>query len=232
MPFFYLDYWYLILVVPALILAGWAQFRVKSTFRKYSQIGTRQGLSGMQASEIIQRQGGIAVPVEPTQGELTDHYDPRTNVIRLSEPVYGQHSIAAIGVAAHETGHALQYAQGYGPIKLRTAIIPVTQFASSLSPILVIAGLIASLNILAEIGVIFFAVSLLFQLVTLPVEFNASARAMRALEAGGLMTSEELAGARKVLSAAALTYVAALFVSLMSLLRLIILVFGRGRNSR
>ena len=152
-------------------------------------------------------------------------------MIRLSEPVYAQNSISAIGVAAHETGHALQYAKGYMPIKVRSAIIPVTRFASTLSPYLVIAGLVfSSLAILAYIGVAFFAVSVLFQLLTLPVEFNASARAIRALDEGGMMTQEELAGAKKVLTAAAMTYVAALFLSLMSLLRLMILVLGRRGN--
>lgn len=230
MPFF-VDYWYLILVLPMVILSGVAQVMVQSTFKKYSQIGTRSGLSGRGASELIQSRSGISVPVEAVQGSLTDHYDPRANVIRLSEPVYAQNSISAIGVAAHETGHALQYAKGYMPIKVRSAIIPVTRFASTLSPYLVIAGLVfSSLAILAYIGVAFFAVSVLFQLLTLPVEFNASARAIRALDEGGMMTQEELAGAKKVLTAAAMTYVAALFLSLMSLLRLMILVLGRRGN--
>lgn len=231
MPFF-IDYWYLILVLPMVILSGAAQVMVQSTFKKYSQVGTRSGLSGRGASELIQSRGGISVPIEPVQGSLTDHYDPRVNVIRLSEPVYGRNSISAIGVAAHETGHALQYAKGYMPIKVRSAIIPVTRFASTLSPYLVIAGLIfSSLEILAYIGVAFFAVSVLFQLLTLPVEFNASARAIKALDDGGMMTQEELAGAKKVLTAAAMTYVAALFLSLMSLIRLAILVLGRRGNN-
>ncbi len=232
MPFFYMDYWYLVLVVPALLVTLWAQIKVQSTFKKYSQIGTRQGLTGDEASRIIQRQGGITVPIERVQGSLTDHYDPQSNVIWLSEPVYGVNSISAIGVAAHETGHALQYEQGYGPIRLRAAIVPVTRFGSVLAPYLVVAGLIFSIPVLAYAGIAFFSLAVLFQLVTLPVEFNASSRAIRALEEGGLMTSEELAGAKKVLWAAAMTYVASLFLALMSLLRMVILVLGRGRNHR
>lgn len=230
MPFFFFDYWYLVLVVPALLVAAWAQFKVQSTFKKYSQVGTRQGLTGAQASELIQRQAGLRVPIEATRGNLTDHFDPKTNVIRLSEPVYGVASISAVGVAAHETGHAIQYEQGYGPIRLRAAILPVTRIGSTLAPYLVIAGLIFSFYPLAYAGVAFFSLAVLFQLITLPVEFNASSRALQALSAGGLMTEEELAGAKKVLSAAAMTYVAALFVSLMSLLRLIFIVAGCSRR--
>ena len=161
---------------------------------------------------------------------MTDYYDPRSNVIRLSETVGPAQSIAAIGVAAHETGHALQYANGYGPIKLRAAILPTTQFASTLSPYLVIAGLIFNMSSLAYVGIVFFGMAVLFQLVTLPVEFNASHRAIQALEGQGILTEEELAGARKVLTAAAMTYVAALLVSLMSFIRLLLLVNGRGRR--
>lgn len=230
MPFFIMDYWYLILVVPALLVSAWAQFRVHATFKKYSQLGTGRGLTGAQASQLIQQQTGLRVPIEATRGNLTDHFDPKANVIRLSEPVYGVASISAVGVAAHETGHALQYEQGYGPIRLRAAILPVTRIGSTLAPYLVIAGLIFSFYPLAYAGVAFFSLAVLFQLVTLPVEFNASSRALQALSAGGMMTEEELAGAKKVLWAAAMTYVAALFVSLMSLLRLILIVAGRSRR--
>ncbi|MBS5481484.1 MAG: zinc metallopeptidase [Acutalibacteraceae bacterium] len=229
--FFYFDPWYLLLVLPAVILAGIAQLWVQSTFRKYSKVGTLRGVTGREASEEIQRRNGITLPVERVGGNLTDHYDPRTNVIRLSDPVYGVNSVAAVGVAAHETGHALQYAKGYAPIRLRAAILPVTQIGSTLSPYLVLLGLLfETMNFLAWAGIFLFGLSVLFQLITLPVEFNASARALKALSEGGMMTSEELAGARKVLTAAAMTYVAALFVSLMSLFRLILMVMSRSRR--
>ena len=202
--FFYFDPWYLLLVLPAVILAGIAQLWVQSTFRKYSKVGTLRGVTGREASEEIQRRNGITLPVERVGGNLTDHYDPRTNVIRLSDPVYGVNSVAAVGVAAHETGHALQYAKGYAPIRLRAAILPVTQIGSTLSPYLVLLGLLfETMNFLAWAGIFLFGLSVLFQLITLPVEFNASARALKALSEGGMMTSEELAGARKVLTAAA-----------------------------
>ena len=229
--FFYFDPWYLLLVLPAVILAGIAQLWVQSTFRKYSKVGTLRGVTGREASEEIQRRNGITLPVERVGGNLTDHYAPRTNVIRLSDPVYGVNSVAAVGVAAHETGHALQYAKGYAPIRLRAAILPVTQIGSTLSPYLVLLGLLfETMNFLAWAGIFLFGLSVLFQLITLPVEFNASARALKALSEGGMMTSEELAGARKVLTAAAMTYVAALFVSLMSLFRLILMVMSRSRR--
>ena len=228
----WIDYWYLILVVPALLVALFAQVKVQSTFKKYSQIGTRSGLSGAEASMNIQRQNGIRVPLEQVKGSMTDHYDPRANVIRLSETVYGVRSIAAIGVAAHETGHALQYENGYGPIKIRSAILPATQFATTVSPYMILIGLLTAFEWLAIAGVAFFGLSVVLQRLTLPVEFNASSRALKALGDGGLLTSEELEGAKHVLSAAAMTYVAALFVSLMSLIRLIILLGGRGRRDR
>lgn len=229
MPLFFIDKWYLILVVPALIVTFWAQIKVQTTFKKYNQIGTRGGLTGAEASAAIQRQNGIHVPLEMVKGSLSDHYDPRANVIRLSETVYGVRSIAAVGVAAHETGHALQYAQGYAPIQIRNAIVPVTRIASGLSIYLVLFGLLIW-EPLAMLGVAFFGLSVVFQLLTLPVEFNASARAMKALLESGTMTEEELTGARKVLTAAAMTYVAALFLSLMSFLRLLLIVGGRRRN--
>lgn len=232
MPFFFLDRWYLILVMPALLIAVWAQIKVKSTFAKYSKISTRSGMSGRDASMAIQQINKIAVPIETIQGSMTDHYDPRSNVIRLSQTVGPERSIAAIGVAAHETGHAIQYAEGYGPIKVRAAILPTTRFASSISPYLVIAGLLFGYDYLAFIGVLFFGVAVIFQLITLPVEYNASARALRALDSQGILTKEELVGARRVLTAAALTYVAALLVSLMSFLRLLLIVSGRGRGRR
>lgn len=232
MPFLYFDMWYLVLVVPALIISLWAQIKVKSTFKKYSKIGVRSVMTGYEASIAIQRMSGVSIPVESVPGNLTDHFDPRTNVIRLSQSVGQRNSIAAVGVAAHETGHALQYAERYLPIHIRMAIIPVTRFSSGLAPWLFLAGIIFNYSFLAYIGVLLFGFAVLFQLVTLPVEFNASARAVRALEAQGILTGDELEGAKKVLSAAALTYVAALLVSLMSFLRLLLIVSGRGRRNR
>ncbi len=229
MPLFFVDKWYLILVVPALLVTLWAQIKVQTTFKKYNQIGTRGGLSGAEASAAIQRQNGIHVPLEMVKGSLSDHYDPRANVIRLSETVYGVRSIAAVGVAAHETGHAMQYAQGYAPIQIRNAIVPVTRIASGVSIYMVLFGLLFW-EPLAMLGVAFFGFSVVFQLLTLPVEFNASSRAMKALRESGVLTEEELSGARKVLTAAAMTYVAALFLSLMSFLRLLLIVGGRRRN--
>ena len=229
MPLFFVDKWYLILVVPALLVTLWAQIKVQTTFKKYNQIGTRGGLSGAEASAAIQRQNGIHVPLEMVKGSLSDHYDPRANVIRLSETVYGVRSIAAVGVAAHETGHAMQYAQGYAPIQIRNAIVPVTRIASGVSIYMVLFGLLFW-EPLAMLGVAFFGLSVVFQLLTLPVEFNASSRAMKALRESGVLTEEELSGARKVLTAAAMTYVAALFLSLMSFLRLLLIVGGRRRN--
>ena len=229
MPLFFVDKWYLILVVPALLVTLWAQIKVQTTFKKYNQIGTRGGLSGAEASAAIQRQNGIHVPLEMVKGSLSDHYDPRANVIRLSETVYGVRSIAAVGVAAHETGHAMQYAQGYAPIQIRNAIVPVTRIASGVSIYMVLFGLLFW-EPLAMLGVAFFGFSVVFQLLTLPVEFNASSRDMKALRESGVLTEEELSGARKVLTAAAMTYVAALFLSLMSFLRLLLIVGGRRRN--
>ena len=226
----YFDYWYLVLVVPAVLLSLWAQIKVKTTFSKYSSVPVRCGMTGAAASRYIQNANGIATGLEPVSGSLTDRFDPSSNTIRLSSPVFGQASIAAVGVAAHETGHALQHAHGYAPVKLRTAMVPVTNFASSLSPILVLVGIVLSMDALAYLGVAFFGMATLFQLVTLPVEFNASNRAVAALERSGYFTIDEIQGVKKVLTAAALTYVAALFVSLMSFLRLILVVSGRGRR--
>lgn len=190
-------------------------------------------LTGAQAAETVLRQNGVTgVRIERVSGNLTDHYDPRQNVIRLSDGVYGSTSCAAIGVAAHEAGHAVQYAQEYTPIKVRQAIIPVTRIGSMMSWPLLIIGLVLSSGILIDIGLLLFSAVTLFQLVTLPVEFNASSRALKALEEGHLLTDEELVGAKRTLSAAAMTYVAALAVSLAQLLRLILLFGNRGSNRR
>ncbi len=227
-----MDYWYLILVIPALLIAAVAQIRVKSVFARYSRVPVRCGMSGAEASRFIQRQNGINVPIRAVSGSMTDFYDPKSNSISLSDTVRDQTSVAAVGVAAHETGHALQYANDYFPVRLRMGMVPVTNFASSISPVLIVLGMMLSLPTLAYIGIALFSMAVLFQLVTLPVEFNASARAVRALEQSGSLSDEELRGVRRVLSAAAMTYVAAMLVSLMNLLRLIAIVAGNGNRRR
>lgn len=217
--------------MPALLISVWAQIKVKSTFNKYSRMGVSCGMTGAAASRLIQQANGIHTGLESVAGRLSDHFDPRSNTIRLSSAVYGQASVAAVGVAAHETGHALQHAYGYAPVKLRTAMVPVTNFASGLSPVLILLGILLSMDSFAYLGIALFSIATLFQLVTLPVEFNASRRAVVALEQSGQFTRDEIQGVKKVLTAAALTYVAALFVSLMTLLRYILLVGGnRGRR--
>lgn len=227
----FFDYYYILWVLPAVIFAVWASARVSAAFQKYSSQLSRSGLTGSQAARKVLEAGGIyQARIERTGGSLTDHYDPRRNIIRLSAPVFDQTSTAAIGVAAHEAGHAIQYAQGYLPIRIRNAIIPVTNLGSRLALPLILIGLLFAgegLGNLAYLGVLCFSLSALFQLITLPVEFDASRRALRAIESTHILTGEELAGARKVLSAAALTYVAALAVSLTQLLRLLTIVNRR-----
>ncbi len=223
----YFDVYYLILVVPALIFAMIAQGRVSSTFNKYSNMRTYSGMTGYEAARRILDANGLRhVSIERVSGHLTDHYDPRSNVIRLSDEVYNMNSVAAVGVAAHEAGHAVQYAKNYAPIKVRSAIIPVTQLGSTLSMPLVLIGFFMQAEVLVNLGLLLFATVAIFQLVTLPVEFNASNRAVYALETSGTIGTEELRGVKKVLGAAAMTYVAALAVSVANLLRLI-MVFGR-----
>lgn len=223
----YFDVYYLILVVPALIFAMIAQGQVSSTFNKYSNMRTYSGMTGYEAARRILDANGLRhVSIERVSGHLTDHYDPRSNVIRLSDKVYNMNSVAAVGVAAHEAGHAVQYAKNYAPIKVRSAIIPVTQLGSTLSMPLVLIGFFMQAQGLVNLGLLLFATVTVFQLVTLPVEFNASNRAIYALETSGTIGDEELRGVKKVLGAAAMTYVAALAVSLANLLRLI-MVFGR-----
>lgn len=229
--FFFMDYWYIVLVLPALLVSLWAQLKVKTTFNKYSRYMVGSGMTGADASRFIQQANGIHTGMEAVAGNLTDHFDPRCNMIRLSAPVYGQATVAAVGVAAHETGHAIQHAVGYAPVKLRTAMVPVTNFASGVSPILIMLGIFLAMDPLAYIGIALFSVATLFQLVTLPVEFDASRRAVVALAQSGRFTEDELKGVKKVLTAAALTYVAALLVSVMNLLRLVLIVSGsRGRR--
>ena len=218
----------IIIVLPALIFTLWAQWNVNSTFEKYRKVNTLHNITGYDsARKILDANGLYDVKIERVAGNLTDHYDPRANVIRLSEAVHDSTSAAAVGVAAHEAGHAVQHAKGYFPIKIRQAIIPATRIGSSLAMPLFLIGLILALEPLVYLGIIFYATAVVFQLVTLPVEFNASNRAMAALNDGGSLSSSELDASRKVLTAAALTYVAALASSLLSLLRLIIIANGR-----
>ena len=244
----------ILVLIPAMIFAFWAQFKVNSTFNQYAKVYNRRGLTGAEAARRVLDANGLHnVTIEHIRGHLTDHYDPRanvirlsdasyastkTNVIRLSDAVYDSHSVASIGVACHEAGHAVQYAQGYAPIKLRSAIIPLTRFGSFLAMPLFLIGLLMGSGsylgygigtIFMVTGILFFSFSTLFQLVTLPTEFNASARAMKALEDGGLLADDELPAAKATLSAAAMTYVAALATSLASLLRLILIFNNRRR---
>ena len=232
MPYYYgFDYYYLVLVLPCVFFAMWAQFKVKSTFDRYSRVYSRRNMTGAQAAAAVLRAGGITnVRIERVSGHLSDHFDPRDNVIRLSDSVYSSTSVASIGVAAHEAGHAVQYAVGYAPMKLRAAIIPATNIGSMLSMPLILLGLVFNFGAIITIGIAFFGLSTVFQLVTLPVELNASNRALAAIEQGGLLYDDEDPMAQKTLWAAAMTYVAALAVSLAQLLRLILIFGGRGRD--
>ena len=231
--FYGFDMYYLVLVIPCVILAFWAQAKVKSTFNRYEQVLNVRGISGAQAAEAVLRQNGVTcVRIEWVAGKLNDHFDPRTNTIRLSSAVYSSTSVASVGVAAHEAGHAVQYAVGYFPIRLRAAIIPVTQFGSAAAFPLILLGLFMNSGIMIDIGILAFGLSTVFQLVTLPVELNASRRALAAIEEGGLLMPDEYPMAKKTLTAAAMTYVAALAVSLAQLLRLVLLFGGRGRDDR
>lgn len=221
-----------ILVIPALIFALIAQCMVKSTFNKYSQVHNRRGVTAAEAArKILDENGLYDVQIERISGSLTDHYDPRANVVRLSDSVYNSTSVAAVGVAAHETGHAIQHAVGYAPIKIRNAILPVAQIGSQAAMPLVLIGLLfsRSLGFLIDIGIIVYIAVVLFQLVTLPVEFNASGRALRILDGSYILENDENRLAKKVLTAAAMTYVAAMFSALTTLLRLILLSNSRRR---
>ena len=225
-----MDIYYLILVVPTLILSMVAQFLVKSTFSKYSQVRCSKKITGMDAANLLLNSNNVeGVVIEPVAGSLTDHYDPGAKKLRLSEPVYAQPSIAAVGVAAHETGHAIQHARRYGPLVLRSTLVPVANIGSSVGPWLAIAGLALSFPILINIGIILFSGAVAFYLITLPVEFNASARALAILKSNNVLTPQELTGVKKVLTAAALTYVASALTALMSLLRLLLIARGRRR---
>ena len=239
MPYYYgygLDMTYIVLVLPCILLSLWASSNVKSTFNKYSRQFSQRRLTGAEAAQRVLLANGVrGVRIERISGELTDHYDPKTNVIRLSDGVYNSTSTAAIGVACHEAGHAVQYAESYAPIKLRAAIIPITNFGSKIAMPLILMGILFSAfgafsDTLVYLGIACFGFSLVFQLITLPVEFNASRRAIQTIESAGLLTEEEQRGAKKTLTAAALTYVAATAVALAQLLRLIAIFGGRRRR--
>ena len=222
--------WTIIIMIPAIILGLIVQIRLSTTYSRYSKVQSRTGMTGYTAARRILDAAGLRhVPIECIQGELTDHFDPRSNVLRLSNGVYNSSSVAAIGVAAHECGHAIQYAEEYTPMKVRGALVKVTNFSSSISMFIVILGLIFSFRELALVGVALFSVVVLFQLVTLPVEFNASRRAVKILD--GYMDREELSGVKSVLSAAAMTYVAALVSAIFQLIRLLAIV-GGGRDRK
>ena len=230
MYFYGFDIYYFILVLPALIFSMWAQAQVNSTYSKYSRQTTYSRMTGFEAARRILDANGLRhVHIERVSGHLTDHYDPRTNVIRLSDGVFNSSSVAAIGVAAHEAGHAVQYATNYAPIKMRTAILPACQIGSTISWPLILFGFFMNSQFMVNFGLVLFASVALFQFITLPVELNASNRAVDALAMSGAVTEVELYGIEKVLKAAAMTYVAALAVSLAQLLRLVIR-FGGGRR--
>jgi uncharacterized protein len=226
-PFFF--HWTMILLLPAVIMAFWAQMKVKSTYRKYSEISSRSGLTGQKAARrILDANGLYDISVEPIEGELTDHYDPKTRTIRLSEGIFNSPSLAALAVAAHESGHAVQDQVKYAPMYVRANLVPAANLGSTLAiPLFMIGMFIPKIGWLMDLGIVFFAAAVLFHIVTLPVEFDASSRAIKILNNGSYLAPDEVQGARKVLNAAAWTYVAAATMALLQLLRLIIL-----RNSR
>ena len=224
----WIDSGYILFVIPALLLTVWAQINVNSTYRKYAPVYSRRGLTAAEAARAILNRNGLSnVAVGHVSGRLTDHYDPRTNEIHLSDSTYSSTSVAAIGVAAHEAGHAIQHAVGYAPIRVRNFLVPSMQFASQAAIPLFIIGMIFNSGFLMDAGIWFFVAAVAFQLITLPVEFNASGRAIAILDQGGILESDEVAGAKRVLRAAAMTYVAAAAMALAQLLRLLM---ARGRR--
>lgn len=225
----------MVLLIPAILLSIYAQSKISSAYGRYSQVHSRSGMTGAQAARAILSANGLYdVRVEPIGGRLSDNYDPRTHVVRLSEDVFYGNSLASVAVAAHETGHAIQHASGYFPLELRSSFVPVANFGSSMGPILIMLGFFWPLgnDILLKAGIFAFAFAVLFQLITLPVEFNASRRALAQLQEGSMLVGDELGGAKSVLSAAALTYVAAALAAVLQLLRFIIIAQGRNRNDR
>lgn len=230
MPYFFMDYYYIILVIPAMILAVWAQFKVKSTYNKFSKVSNNKGITGAYAAQAVLTHYGITdVRIEQVSGKLTDHYDPKAKVIRLSQGVYGSTTIAAVGIACHEAGHAAQHAQNYAPIKIRNSLVPVCNIGSTLGIPLAILGYFLGFEPLISIGLLLYAAIALFQVITLPVELNASKRAMKVIDETGLLYDDEQGGAKKVLIAAAMTYIASMLVAIANLLRLI-LRFSNRRN--
>lgn len=231
LTYYGIDWTYVILVLPAVFFALWAQYHVQSTFKKAAAVPVSSGMTGADAARmILDRNGLYAVRIERVSGELTDHFDPRSNVLRLSESVYDRSTAAAVGVACHEAGHAVQHEENYRPIRIRSAVIPLTRIGSTLAIPLLVIGLLLSFPALSYIGILLFAFSAVFQLLTLPVEFDASKRALKEMADCGRFTEEELAVSRRVLRAAALTYVAALAVSLMQILRLLLITDRRGKR--
>lgn len=234
--FYYIDWTYIVLVIPAMILALYAQNKVNSTFKKYSRVASRSGMNGAQAARRLMELNGIYdVSIERVSGNLTDHYDPSKKVLRLSDSVYSDTSVAAIGVAAHETGHAIQHARGYVPLTLRTVMVPLANLGSTLSMPLIFLGILFSFssvmgNTMINLGILLFGLSVVFTIITLPVEFNASRRAVACLGDSGILYDDEIGGVKKVLSAAAMTYVASTAVALANFLRLIIIFGGRRRD--
>lgn len=223
MPMFWND-WTFFLLIPAFLFSLWAQFKTQSTFKKWSQIQAGRGITAEKAADQILKNAGVnGVKIEMIPGQLTDHYDPRDRVLRLSESVYGNASIAALGVAAHEAGHAIQHAQGFGAIKIRNAIVPVVNITSNLAIPIFFIGLLVSLPILLKIGILLFIGVVVFHLITLPVEFDASSRALKVLNMGAYLSPEELRGAKSVLTAAAMTYLAAALMAILNLIRLILI---------
>lgn len=220
----------MLLLIPAILLSIYAQYKISSSYKKYSKIRSETGLTGAQAARGLLNSSGLYdVRVEPVGGRLSDHYDPRTRVIRLSEDVYHGNSLSSVAVAAHETGHALQHASGYVPMRLRSSFVPVANFGSGAGPILIMVGLfMPAYDWLLQVGILAFTFAVFFQLITLPVEFNASNRAMSLLQERGMLGGNELGGARSVLNAAALTYVAAALAAVLQLVRFILIARGRS----
>ncbi len=228
--FWFFDQYYIMFVIPALIIVALAQMNVSSAFNKYSKLNNSRGFTGYDiARRILDQNGLYSVRIERVAGSLTDHFDPSASVVRLSDAVYNSRSVAAIGVAAHEVGHAIQHNVGYAPIKIRTAIVPITQLGSTLAWPLAIAGIVLSVEPLITIGIWLFVAVVVFQLVTLPVEFNASARALKTIREDMILEGAEYDGAKRMLQAAALTYVAALLMAIANLLRLLALANNRRR---
>lgn len=234
----YISFEYIIILIPAIILTVYAQSKVFSTFKKYSAVRCRSGMTGAEAARRILNSNGIYdVEIQPIGGSLTDNYDPSRKVLRLSQDVYGSTSLSAVGVAAHESGHAIQHSRNYVPLKLRSAMVPLTNLASRMAMPFILIGILFGAYwgsrvgyTIVEIGIVFFAVSVLFSLITLPVEFNASRRAVKTLQETGVVAQDEVGAVRSVLSAAALTYVAAAATAIASLLRLILIFGGRRRD--